>query len=80
MEEFIRVALLENEVNRYEQRIHVEPKRALGELGHPDGPTDQRRSCVTSDYSRCRREGNEFCMVEAKISINTKGGNSEKPY
>ena len=30
--------VLEKEVNRY-VREYVEPKRAFGELGHPDGPT-----------------------------------------
>jgi len=42
--------ILEKEVNRYVKE-YVEPKRAFGELGHPDGPTvnlDRTSHMITS--------------------------------
>jgi len=50
--------VLNNEVERYNEE-YVKPKRALGELGHPDGPTinlDRVSHRITS----LRAEGNNF--------------------
>ena len=55
---------LEKEMKRYEAEF-ITPKRALGELGHPDGPTingDRVSHLITS----MRREGNDF-YGKAKI-------------
>ena len=55
---------LEKEMNRY-QKEFIEPKRALGELGHPDGPSingDRVSHLITS----MKREGNDF-YGKAKI-------------
>ena len=55
---------LEKEMTRY-QKEFIEPKRALGELGHPDGPTingDRVSHLITS----MKREGNDF-YGKAKI-------------
>ena len=55
---------LEKEMTRY-QKEFIEPKRALGELGHPDGPQingDRVSHLITS----MRREGNDF-YGKAKI-------------
>ena len=55
---------LEKEMARYQTEF-IEPKRALGELGHPDGPTingDRVSHLITS----MKREGNDF-YGKAKI-------------
>lgn len=55
---------LEKEMTRY-QKEFIEPKRALGELGHPDGPQingDRVSHLITS----MKREGNDF-YGKAKI-------------
>ena len=55
---------LDKEMKRYEAEF-IKPKRALGELGHPDGPTingDRVSHLITS----MRREGNDF-YGKAKI-------------
>ena len=55
---------LEKEMTRY-QKEFIEPKRALGELGHPDGPSingDRVSHLITS----MKREGNDF-YGKAKI-------------
>ena len=51
-------ATLESEMNRY-QKDFIDTKRALGELGHPDGPqiNGDRVSHLITDM---RREGNDF--------------------
>ena len=52
------VHILEREVNRYNETF-VQKGRALGELGHPDGPTvnlDRVSHMITSLV----REGNNF--------------------
>ena len=57
-------ATLEKEMSRY-QKEFIEPKRALGELGHPDGPTingDRVSHLITS----MKREGSDF-YGKAKI-------------
>jgi hypothetical protein len=55
---------LEKEMTRYDEEF-IQPKRALGELGHPDGPQingDRVSHLITS----MRREGNDF-YGKAKI-------------
>jgi hypothetical protein len=56
--------VLEKEMNRY-QKEFIDTKRALGELGHPDGPSinGERVSHLITDM---RREGNDF-YGKAKI-------------
>jgi len=55
---------LEKEMKRYQTEF-IEPKRALGELGHPDGPTinGDRVSHLITDM---RRDGSDF-YGKAKI-------------
>jgi len=62
--------VLEKEVNRYIKE-YVEPKRAFGELGHPDGPTVNldRASHMITDL---RKEGKNF-VGRAKI-LGTPNG------
>ena len=62
--------VLEKEVDRYVKE-YVTPKRAFGELGHPDGPTvnlDRASHMITS----LKREGKNF-VGRAKI-LNTPNG------
>ncbi len=62
--------VLEKEVNRYVKE-YVEPKRAFGELGHPDGPTvnlDRASHMITS----LTREGKNFVGL-AKV-LDTPNG------
>ena len=62
--------ILEKEVNRYVKE-YVEPKRAFGELGHPDGPTvnlDRASHMITS----LTKEGKNF-VGRAKI-LDTPNG------
>ena len=62
--------ILEREVSRYHQ-AYVSQNRAMGELGHPDGPTlnlDKVSHLVTELY----RDGNNF-IGKAKI-LNTPNG------
>lgn len=62
--------VLEKEVNRYVKE-YVEPKRAFGELGHPDGPTvnlDRASHMITSLV----KEGKNF-VGRAKV-LNTPNG------
>ena len=61
---------LEKEMKRYDEEF-IKPKRALGELGHPDGPTingDRVSHLITS----MRREGNDF-YGKAKILSTPMG-------
>ena len=62
--------VLEKEVDRYVSE-YVEPKRAFGELGHPDGPTVNldRASHMITDL---RKEGKNF-VGRAKI-LGTPNG------
>tara|TARA_Y100000590_G_scaffold178815_1_gene203998 strand:- start:251 stop:898 length:648 start_codon:yes stop_codon:yes gene_type:complete len=62
--------VLEKEVKRYVKE-YVEPKRAFGELGHPDGPTVNldRASHMITDL---RKEGKNF-VGRAKI-LGTPNG------
>lgn len=61
---------LEKEMGRY-QKEFIDPKRALGELGHPDGPTinGDRVSHLITDM---RREGSDF-YGKAKILSTPMG-------
>ena len=63
-------ATLENEMKRY-QKDFIETKRALGELGHTDGPqlNGARVSHLITDM---RREGNDF-YGKAKILSTPMG-------
>lgn len=61
---------LEKEMGRY-QKEFIDPKRALGELGHPDGPTingDRVSHLITN----MRREGSDF-YGKAKILSTPMG-------
>ena len=51
-------SVLEKEVNRYNEE-YVKTKRALGELGHPDGPT-VNLDRVSHRITELRSEGNNF--------------------
>ena len=51
-------AVLEKEVNRYNEE-YVKTKRALGELGHPDGPT-VNLDRVSHRITSLKAEGNNF--------------------
>ena len=67
-------SVLEREVGRYNEE-YVKSKRALGELGHPDGPTinlDRVSHRITS----LKAEGNNF-MGKAQI-LDTPMGNIAK--
>tara|TARA_B100000902_G_scaffold231530_1_gene219575 strand:+ start:456 stop:1100 length:645 start_codon:yes stop_codon:yes gene_type:complete len=67
-------SVLEREVGRYNEE-YIKSKRALGELGHPDGPTinlDRVSHRITS----LRSEGNNF-VGKAQI-LDTPMGNIAK--
>jgi len=66
--------ILEREVGKYAQK-YIQQGRALGELGHPDGPTvnlDRASHMITS----LKAEGNNF-IGKAKI-LDTPMGNIAK--
>jgi hypothetical protein len=68
--------VLEKEVNRYVKE-YVTPKRAFGELGHPDGPTvnlDKASHMITSLV----KEGSNF-VGRAKI-LDTPNGKIVKSF
>jgi len=68
------MSILEREVSRYHTSF-IESGRALGELGHPDGPTvnlDRVSHMITS----LKREGNNF-IGKAKL-LDTPMGNIAK--
>jgi len=68
--------VLEKEVKRYVKE-YVEPKRAFGELGHPDGPTvnlDRASHMITSLV----KEGSNF-VGRAKI-LDTPNGKIVKSF
>ena len=67
-------SVLDREVKRYNEE-YIQSKRALGELGHPDGPTinlDRVSHRITS----LRAEGNNF-IGKAQI-LDTPMGNTAK--
>ncbi len=68
--------VLEKEMGRYIKDF-VEPKRALGELGHPDGPTINGDR-VSHLITEMRREGNNF-YGKAKI-LGTPMGEIVKTF
>ena len=63
-------ATLENEMNRYNKEF-IETKRALGELGHPDGP-QINGDRVSHLITEMRREDNDF-YGKAKILSTPMG-------
>lgn len=69
-------SILEKEMNRYNEQF-VKSKRALGELGHPDGPqiNGDRVSHLITDM---KREGSNF-IGKAKI-LSTPMGNIVKTF
>ena len=69
-EECIQLTLLTKEVNRYNEAF-VAKGRALGELGHPDGPT-VNLDRVSHKITSLRQEGNNF-VGKAQI-LNTPMG------
>ena len=58
------MSVLEREVNKYIQE-HVNNSRAVGELGHPDGPTINL-DCVSHRINSLKKEGSNF-VGKAKI-------------
>ena len=66
--------VLETEVGRYNEE-YVKTKRALGELGHPDGPT-VNLDRVSHRITSLKSEGNNF-IGKAQI-MNTPMGNIAK--
>jgi len=67
-------SVLEKEVERYNEE-YVKTSRALGELGHPDGPT-VNLDRVSHRITSLRAEGNNF-IGRAQI-LNTPNGNIAK--
>ena len=67
-------SVLEREVKRYNEE-YVKSKRALGELGHPDGPTINLDR-VSHRITNLRSEGNNF-IGKAQI-LDTPMGNIAK--
>ena len=67
-------SVLEKEVNRYNEE-YVKTSRALGELGHPDGPT-VNLDRVSHRITSLSAEGNNF-IGRAQI-LNTPNGNIAK--
>ena len=66
--------VLEKEVNRYNEE-YVKTSRALGELGHPDGPT-VNLDRVSHRITSLKAEGNNF-IGRAQI-LSTPNGNIAK--
>ena len=64
------VDILENEVNRY-NKTFVSQGRALGELGHPEGPT-VNLDRVSHKITSLVREGNNF-RGKATTTFNSNG-------
>ena len=67
-------SVLEKEVSRYNEE-YIKTSRALGELGHPDGPT-VNLDRVSHRITSLRAEGNNF-IGKAQI-LNTPNGNIAK--
>ena len=67
-------SVLEKEVNRYNEE-YIKTSRALGELGHPDGPT-VNLDRVSHRITSLRAEGNNF-VGKAQI-LSTPNGNIAK--
>ena len=62
--------VMEREVKRYTEQ-YVNKGRALGELGHPDGPT-VNLDRVSHQITELYREGNNF-IGKAKNSFHSYG-------
>jgi len=69
-------AVLEKEMKRYNEQF-VKTKRALGELGHPDGP-QINGDRVSHLITEMKRDGNNF-IGKAKI-LGTPMGNIVKTF
>ncbi len=69
-------AVLEKEMKRYNEQF-VKTKRALGELGHPDGP-QINGDRVSHLITEMKRDGNNF-VGKAKI-LGTPMGNIVKTF
>jgi hypothetical protein len=69
-------AILEKEMNRYNKDF-IQSKRALGELGHPDGP-QINGDRVSHLITEMKREGSNF-VGKAKI-LGTPMGNIVKTF
>ena len=69
-------AVLEKEMNRY-NKTFVEPKRSLGELGHPDGPAINGDR-VSHLITEMKRDGSNF-IGKAKI-LGTPMGEIVKTF
>lgn len=69
-------SILEKEMNRYNEQF-VKTKRALGELGHPDGP-QINGDRVSHLITEMKRDGNNF-IGKAKI-MGTPMGNIVKTF
>lgn len=63
-------ATLESEMNRYDKEF-IQTKRALGELGHPDGP-QINGDRVSHLITEMKRDGNDF-YGKAKILSTPMG-------
>lgn len=70
------VSVLEKEMKRY-QKDFIETKRAIGELGHPDGPT-VNGDRVSHLITEMRREGSDF-VGKAKV-LSTPMGEIVKTF
>jgi hypothetical protein len=68
--------ILENEMNRYNETF-IKTKRALGELGHPDGP-QINGDRVSHLITEMKRDGSNF-VGKAKI-LSTPMGNIVKTF
>lgn len=69
-------AVLEKEMNRY-QKDFIETKRALGELGHPDGPSINGDR-VSHLITEMNKDGSNF-VGKAKV-LGTPMGNIVKEF
>ena len=69
-------AVLEKEMNRYNKDF-IQTKRALGELGHPDGPQNNGDR-VSHLITEMKRDGSNF-VGKAKI-LGTPMGNIVKTF
>ncbi len=64
--------VLSREVERYTEE-YVKPKRALGELGHPDGPTINLDRVLTwpeeSIYGYVTLDTNNYVIWECQVDV-----------
>lgn len=69
------VSILEREVERY-NRDYIEKNRAVGELGHPDGPSINLDR-ISHRFLELRQEGNNF-VGKAMLLDTTCGLNAQR--